>query len=126
MTGIKGQCPDDGTCHHDCPLVHGVGTPCFRVLAAAPLSGVFPGDKWPNYVSSAHEHAERIGIALAQDADEYPPVAFTKAQILEKIDEVEKVLLEKEVSLVGQPVYDVDDVEKMFHELRATFNEEPS
>lgn len=36
------QCPDGGTCHHDC------GDDCYRVENAAPLSGVFPGDRWPD------------------------------------------------------------------------------
>lgn len=43
-------CPDDGTCHHDCPLVG----PCFRVLHAGPLSGVYPGDTWPEQLRFDH------------------------------------------------------------------------
>jgi transcriptional regulator with XRE-family HTH domain len=38
------HCPDDGTCHHEC----GTG-PCWRVNNAGPLSGVFPGDEWPDH-----------------------------------------------------------------------------
>lgn len=40
---LCGQCPDGGTCHHSCR----VGGPCFRADCCAPLSGVFPDDKWP-------------------------------------------------------------------------------
>lgn len=40
------KCPDGGTCHHDCPTAGS----CFRVLACEPLSGVYPGDKWPKDV----------------------------------------------------------------------------
>jgi len=39
----KTVCPDGGTCHHKCPGA----IQCFRVLACGPLSGVFPGDRWP-------------------------------------------------------------------------------
>lgn len=35
-------CPDDGTCHHACLPVG-----CFRVAFCAPLSNVYPGDRWP-------------------------------------------------------------------------------
>lgn len=34
-------CPDGGTCHHACAAT------CFRVETCGPLSGVFPGDRWP-------------------------------------------------------------------------------
>lgn len=36
------RCPDDGACYHKCD-----GSSCFRVHTAAPLSGVFPDDRWP-------------------------------------------------------------------------------
>jgi hypothetical protein len=39
--GRPDACPDGGTCHHGCT----VG--CFRVQTCGPLSGVFPGDRWP-------------------------------------------------------------------------------
>jgi hypothetical protein len=39
-------CPDGGTCHHQCK----VAGPCFRVLCCGPLSGVYPGDAWPQGV----------------------------------------------------------------------------
>lgn len=41
--GRPGQCPDDGTCHHDCTDREG----CFRVRSCGPLSGVYPNDEWP-------------------------------------------------------------------------------
>lgn len=37
-------CPDDGTCHHECEFY------CWRVRYCEPLSGVFPGDQWPDTV----------------------------------------------------------------------------
>ena len=39
------RCPDQGICHHECGE-----RPCFRVLLAGPLSGVYPGDQWPDKV----------------------------------------------------------------------------
>jgi hypothetical protein len=44
-----GRCPDGGTCHHQCasPRV------CFRVTECGPLSGVYPGDRWPADVRQA-------------------------------------------------------------------------
>ena len=39
-------CPDEGMCHHECPEDGG----CWRVKNCEPLSGVFPGDKWPVYL----------------------------------------------------------------------------
>jgi hypothetical protein len=38
-------CPDGGTCHHSCTR-----PTCFRVEHCGPLSGVFPGDEWPEGV----------------------------------------------------------------------------
>lgn len=35
-------CPDGGACHHECAPVS-----CFRVGSCGPLSGVYPGDRWP-------------------------------------------------------------------------------
>jgi hypothetical protein len=46
----KPECPDGGTCHHQCPGVER----CFRVLSREPLSGAFPGDRWPIAVLLAH------------------------------------------------------------------------
>lgn len=43
------NCPDDGTCHHEC----GDG-PCFRVQTCEPLSGVYPNDRWPADVAAAN------------------------------------------------------------------------
>lgn len=40
-------CPDGGTCHHGC------GKVCFRVRFCGPLSGVSPGDVWPEAVRQA-------------------------------------------------------------------------
>lgn len=35
------NCPDGGSCHHECQAA------CLRVLLCGPLSGVFPEDEWP-------------------------------------------------------------------------------
>jgi hypothetical protein len=42
-------CPDGGACHHEC----GSEKACLRVIAAGPLSGVYPGDRWPQEVRVA-------------------------------------------------------------------------
>lgn len=44
---IGDQCPDDGRCHHDCEPIH-----CYRVDNAAPLTGVYPDDKWPRWMDT--------------------------------------------------------------------------
>jgi len=41
---IRPGCPDGGTCHHECEAA------CWRVSTCGPLSGVFPGDRWPEEV----------------------------------------------------------------------------
>lgn len=41
------MCPDGGACHHECEER---GEGCFRVAFAGPLSGVYPGDRWPDTV----------------------------------------------------------------------------
>lgn len=43
-----GHCPDDGRCHHECT------TGCFRVACCGPLSGVFPGNRWPEQVKETY------------------------------------------------------------------------
>jgi hypothetical protein len=42
-------CPDGGACHHEC----GSEKPCLRVIAAGPLSRVYPDDRWPVEVRMA-------------------------------------------------------------------------
>lgn len=57
-TRVK-QCPDRGTCHHDC------ADQCFRVGACDPLTGVYPGDEWPDRVRADHitfEAPPRTGL----------------------------------------------------------------
>jgi hypothetical protein len=44
-----GRCPDGGTCHHQCQAAR----LCSRVIDCGPLSGVFPGDRWPEDVRKA-------------------------------------------------------------------------
>jgi hypothetical protein len=41
VASVSGKCPDGGACHHGCE-----GS-CWRVSWCGPLSGVFPGDRWP-------------------------------------------------------------------------------
>lgn len=43
----ENRCPDDGACHHACP-----GDECWRVANCGPLSGVFPGNEWPDRVKN--------------------------------------------------------------------------
>jgi hypothetical protein len=59
--GRAGRCPDGGYCHGDsftagsepCAGV------CYRVRVASPLSGVFPGDRWPAHlVTEAQQEAD--------------------------------------------------------------------
>jgi hypothetical protein len=52
-TGPPGRlpCPDGGTCHHDCST----RDRCWRVDNAAPLSGVYPDDKWPTGTTDTDE-----------------------------------------------------------------------
>lgn len=50
LTLLTGRCPDGGSCHHLCPSVG----ECFRVDCCGPLSGVYPGDRWPADVLAAH------------------------------------------------------------------------
>lgn len=43
MEPVDRTCPDDGKCHHSCQPQ----SPCWRTKYCGPLSGVFPGDRWP-------------------------------------------------------------------------------
>lgn len=38
-------CPDGGYCHHECD-----GPYCFRVAACGPLSGLYPDNRWPEWI----------------------------------------------------------------------------
>jgi hypothetical protein len=49
----KRSCPDGGTCHHEC------GAWCWRVQMCGPLSGVFPGDRWPAAIVAANTDQSR-------------------------------------------------------------------
>jgi hypothetical protein len=54
------RCPDGGYCHGS---TFAAGSPpcspgdCFRVRHAAPLSGVYPGDRWPDEVRAREVRA---------------------------------------------------------------------
>jgi NTP pyrophosphatase (non-canonical NTP hydrolase) len=50
------SCPDGGTCHHLCRQ----DGSCFRVRYCGPLSGVFPGDSWPEDVRAAEAGGEAL------------------------------------------------------------------
>lgn len=54
VQSVAGACPDGGTCHHGCNLSRPKPA-CWRVRYAGPLSGVFPGDRWPADVAAANE-----------------------------------------------------------------------
>jgi hypothetical protein len=47
-----GRCPDGATCHHGC------SRGCFRVRYAGPLTGVYPGDDWPDEIKAAHPETD--------------------------------------------------------------------
>lgn len=65
--GVK--CPDDGTCHHQCIEA---ARPCWRVQTCGPLSGVFPGDQWPDNVTAANiEPAKPTRTFTRHDGQEY-------------------------------------------------------
>lgn len=49
---LPGRCPDGGKCHHGCT------TGCWRVSYCGPLSGVYPGDRWPADVRDAHAETD--------------------------------------------------------------------
>lgn len=56
--GLRGRCPDAGTCHSvgdECALG------CYRVACCEPLSGVFPGDVWPEGVKAGNERVAERG-----------------------------------------------------------------
>lgn len=60
----RGACPDGGACHHECEL-----GACFRVAHCEPLSGVFPGDAWPDGIASVPLSATRVEAALGTALD---------------------------------------------------------
>lgn len=68
------QCPDGGTCHHDCARV------CFRVTAAGPLSGVFPDDTWPENVVAEHT-PRRCYVILPGQMD--PELGYIPSLVVE-------------------------------------------
>lgn len=53
MSGPEVSCPDGGACHHGC-----LAGPCFRVVYAEPLSGVYPGDRWPDDLAARNTQSE--------------------------------------------------------------------
>lgn len=45
----EGRCPDRGACGHYC-----ADGPCWRVSTCGPLSGVYPGNLWPDRILTAN------------------------------------------------------------------------
>lgn len=58
---VTRKCPDEGACHHECGKLYGG---CWRVFNAAPLSGVFPDDKWPEEVTRSEFEKTRAHSVL--------------------------------------------------------------
>jgi hypothetical protein len=58
------RCPDGGRCHHECT------GPCWRVDHAGPLSGVYPGDRWPQSHEDVELTHEELTRALRDRPDE--------------------------------------------------------
>ena len=63
MTAKRQQCPDEGACHHGCPSA----AACFRVACCGPLSGAYPGDRWPDGMAQAAREARSAGPPTAED-----------------------------------------------------------
>lgn len=66
------SCPDGGTCHHQC------AGRCFRVATCEPLSGVFPGDTWPEGIHA--QHTQDATGAAAEPAPEQPAVTVASVE----------------------------------------------
>ncbi len=76
-------CPDGATCHLDC------GDECWRVEHTAPLSGVFPDDRWPDDVLEPQRSAflkalHELGLdaLVLDDLDARPGVLVSQDQLL--------------------------------------------
>jgi hypothetical protein len=64
------RCPDGGACHHSC------AAGCYRVRVAGPLTGAFPGDKWPAQVvrtETARDIAAAVKTTFIPDLRNYGP-----------------------------------------------------
>lgn len=59
------KCPDGGKCHHGCSEI------CWRVGCCGPLSGVFPGDEWPEEIQKAHSERDARWKAVARGLARY-------------------------------------------------------
>jgi hypothetical protein len=70
------RCPDGGACHHLCALANGPRR-CVRVQNSGPLTGVFPGDRWPDAVLTAN------GITPPPRLVADPPPAASVVQSIE-------------------------------------------
>ncbi|QIG58239.1 hypothetical protein SEA_SKOG_87 [Gordonia phage Skog] len=75
MMSVHEKCPDKGTCWHGCDLA------CYRIRIAGPLSGVFPGDTWPEEIVAQHKalndferHRLREAEKRLPDADPQLPL----------------------------------------------------
>lgn len=55
-------CPDGGACHPYCRT-----GPCFRVQCSGPLSGVFPGNRWPEEIEREHQALDAASQARAAE-----------------------------------------------------------
>jgi hypothetical protein len=63
----EGRCPDGGYCHGRTLAAGSAPCPegtCLRVRTSGPLSGVFPGDRWPTSVVRADAVVEGREQAL--------------------------------------------------------------
>ena len=64
---VPGKCPDGGTCHS---VGDECASSCYRVSCCEPLSGVFPGDVWPENVkwAAAMHHDAAVPDAIEAGA----------------------------------------------------------
>jgi len=81
------RCPDDGVCHGSTIAVGSepcAPGECYRVRVAGPLSGVYPGDRWPDEVRAANgaEPRPRAVRELFREAAEQEAVSGEAAAVL--------------------------------------------
>jgi hypothetical protein len=101
LTG-PAQCPDGGTCHHRC-----ADGGCFRVETCGPLSGVYPGDRWPEAVVAAHtsDAFDRM-LRLAADDETLDQALAALKKIADRLSITPQTYQAQNIAGVGQVILD--------------------
>lgn len=103
------ECPDGGTCHHEC-----AASSCFRVKHAGPLSAAgYPGNSWPEAIRREHG-AESTNATEVHDSDSVASIRGLKSALsalAEEVSEEETIPFDEQLASIIEYTTTLDELD---------------